>query len=257
MKQTNRAMSWQECYLERFYLRRPGWSIGPGQFHGICEEALPRGGRFLEIGAGPSNATSRFLASVGEVHGVDIGAEVLENDALASAAVLTGTGFPFPDAHFDGSVSNYVLEHVEHPRAHFAEVGRVLKPGAAYVFRTPNLYHYVALIARATPHAFHRLVANRLRALPAGSRDPYPTYYRCNSRRAIRRLARASGLEVGRLKMIEPEPAYGMSSRALFLLFMAYERLVNSTERLADLRANIFGVLRRAPAHQGRSRPSS
>jgi hypothetical protein len=36
-----------------------------------------------------------------------------------------------------------------------------------------------------------------------------------------------------------------MSSRALFLAFMAYERAVNATARLAPLRANIFAVLRR------------
>jgi hypothetical protein len=36
-----------------------------------------------------------------------------------------------------------------------------------------------------------------------------------------------------------------MSSRVLFLAFMAYERAVNSTERLAALRSSIFAVLRR------------
>jgi hypothetical protein len=45
--------------------------------------------------------------------------------------------------------------------------------------------------------------------------------------------------------MIEKEPSYGMCARPLFLAFMAYERLVNASEQLADLRANIIGVLRK------------
>lgn len=45
--------------------------------------------------------------------------------------------------------------------------------------------------------------------------------------------------------LIEKEPSYGMSSKALFLMFLAYERLVNATDALAGLRANILGVLRR------------
>ena len=121
----------------------------------------------------------------------------------------------------------------------------MLRPGAPYVLRTPNLMHYVALVASITPHRFHLRVANRLRNLSEESHDPYPTLYRCNSRRALRRQAVAAGLRLDRLRLIEKEPSYGMSSRALFLAFVAYERVVNSTERLSGLRSVILGVLRR------------
>jgi hypothetical protein len=36
-----------------------------------------------------------------------------------------------------------------------------------------------------------------------------------------------------------------MASKVLFLAFMLYERAVNSSELLAGLRVNIFGVLER------------
>jgi hypothetical protein len=36
-----------------------------------------------------------------------------------------------------------------------------------------------------------------------------------------------------------------MSSRALFLPMMVYERLVNATELAKNLRSNIFAVLRK------------
>jgi SAM-dependent methyltransferase len=231
--------------LRRFYNRSRGWVDGTTRFWRLCDEFIPLGARILEIGSGPSNATSRYLAKRGEVHGLDPDPVVHTNDALTSANLLEGTRFPFPDASFDACVSNYVVEHVPDPLSHLQEVRRVLRPGGTYVLRTPNLLHYVAVVARLTPHWFHELVANRLRQLPDESHDPYPTVYAMNSRRALLRWARAAGFDVTRVDMIEAEPSYGMASRALFIPFMLYERLVNSTELAAGLRANIFAALRK------------
>jgi SAM-dependent methyltransferase len=238
-------VNWQESYERRFYDRSRGWIDGTREFHDLCAAVLPRGGSFLELGAGPTNRTSQYLASLGDVHGLDPDPDVKSNTALSSAAVLKNDRFPFEDACFDGCVSNFVLEHVADPELHLGEVRRVLRADAAYVFRTPNLFHYVALISAITPHRIHLRMANRLRNLPAESHEPYPTCYRLNSRGAIRREARRARLEVESLRLIEKEPSYGMSSRLLFLTFMAYERVVNSTELLAALRSNILCVLRK------------
>lgn len=238
-------MSWQEEYHRRFYDRSRGWIDGTREFHDLCEGVLPRGGRLLELGPGPDNATSRFLSGLGELHGADPDPAARANAALTAFAVLDGDRFPCGDDLFDGCVSNFVLEHVADPARHLLEVRRVLKPGAPYVFRTPNLFHYVALVASLTPHRFHLRVANRLRNLDGDSHDPYPTVYRCNSRRAVLRHARAAGLTVETLRLIEKEPSYGMSSRLLFLAFVGYERVVNSTELLRGLRSAMLCVLRK------------
>jgi SAM-dependent methyltransferase len=238
-------VSWQEEYERRFYDRTRGWVDGTREFHDLCATALPAGGVLLELGAGPSNPTSSFLATLGELHGLDPDPEVKHNGALASATILAGERFPFDDASFDGCISNFVLEHVDDPRTHLREVHRVLKPSGGYVIRTPNLFHYVSLVSALTPHRFHLRVANRLRNLDKNSHDPYPTHYRLNTRRAVRRHARRAGLHVETLRLIEKEPSYGMSSRLLFLTFMAYERVVNATDLLADLRSNILCVLRK------------
>jgi hypothetical protein len=84
-----------------------------------------------------------------------------------------------------------------------------------------------------------------LRNLSAAAHDPYPTYYRLNSRRAIHRAAAQAGLRVRELRMVEKEPSYGMASRLLFVTFVLYERVVNSSAVFAFLRANVFGLLER------------
>ncbi len=241
--------SWQEAYLNRFYPQSSGWIDGITEFHRLIESVIPPGGEILEIGSGPPNPTSRFLHSLGKLTGVDIDADVRTNDALDVAHVLADDTYPVADAIIDACVSDYVIEHLANPAAHLREVWRVLKPNGVYVFRTPNRFHYVTLAAQLTPHWFHELVANRLRNLSAESHDPYPTLYRMNSRSSIVQAAREAGFEVAELRLIEKDPWYGRSSRALFLTFMVYERVVNAHESLAGLRANILGVLRKKFFH--------
>ena len=238
-------MSWQQAYLERFYYQRAGWADGTSEFHDLCASVIPSGGEILEIGAGPSNPTSRFLASLGKVHAVDPDPEIRTNDALTAAHVLIDDAYPFPANRFDACVSNYVIEHICDPQSHMKEVWRVLKNDGLYVFRTPNIFHYTAIASYLTPHWFHKLVANRLRNLPSGSHDPYPTVYRLNSRGRIREYAAKYGFSIDQLLLVEKEPSYGLSSRFLFLGFMSYERIVNAFEVLANSRANVFGVLRK------------
>jgi hypothetical protein len=119
----------------------------------------------------------------------------------------------------------------------------VLHPGGLLVFRTPNLWHYVSMTSYLSPHWFHKLVANRVRNLHADSHDPWPTYYRMNSRHKIRKLMCGVGFREVELVAIEPNPSYGMASRFLFFPFMGYERLVNSSKLFSMFRANILGVL--------------
>jgi len=232
---------WQEAYLDRFYPQTSWRRDGTRDFFQVLQEFC--GGDILEVGAGPSNPTSDYLKTLGELQGIDVDAEVLQNPALKTSAVIEDH-FPFPDGTFDSCVSNYVCEHLDDPNQHLEEIWRVLKPGGVYVFRTPNRLHYIAIVSSLTPHSFHLKTANRLRAIDG--HDPYPTHYRLNTRSQIQRLARKTGFEVEYLRLVEKEPSYGMSSRLLFLLFTAYERVVNATDLLAIFRSSLFVVLRKS-----------
>jgi len=239
---------WRATYIDRWYPRSLGWVDGTTKFHDVCRRSLEGGEpnpTLLEIGSGPRNISSEFFSTLGHLTGVDTDPIVMENPALDAAYVVTDETLPFDSGSFDACFSNWVLEHVEHPETHLREVERILKPGGCYIARTPNLFHYVSLAAACTPQWIHDLVANRLRALPEQTHEPWPTYYRLNTRAGVRRTATKAGLAIDSLTVLESEPSYGMSSRVIFLLFMAYERLVNSSSRLEGLRHSMIVVLRK------------
>jgi SAM-dependent methyltransferase len=211
-----------QALFDRFYYSKPGFVRGTEIFHTICRSQLAHGGCILEIGAGPVNPTTEFLAGIGSVTGLDVSPELHGDPHLAEAHVYDGIKMPFPAESFDLCVSNYVLEHVADPASHFQEVFRVLKPQASYCFRNPNRWHYVTMAASLMPHSI-----------------------RANTRSKLRHWARRSGLLPEDLRMIEAEPSYGAAHPLLFYPMMAYERLVNSTELLGSFRVNILGTFRK------------
>jgi ubiquinone/menaquinone biosynthesis C-methylase UbiE len=248
---TSHRGTWQSRFQSRFYSPKRGWVDGTTEFHSLVRRLCSPGERILEIGAGPSNQTTTFLASVGEVHGIDPDPDIKTNAVLTTATILNGEAYPYADGEFSLCVSNYVVEHIQDGIVHLKEVARVLRPNGRYVFRTVNRMHYIALISSVTPHWFHKLVANRARGLSSASHDPYPTIYAMNTAAAIRRAATAAELQVEQLSFVEKEPTYGHFSRVVFLVMMAYERVVNSWSYLAPFRINLFVVLKKPGINLG------
>jgi SAM-dependent methyltransferase len=247
-----RHRTWQDRYLERFYRNREDWTDGTTQFHELIKNHLPAETEILELGPGPQNRTSDFLAgNYAALDGLDVDPDAQRNPALRQLYLYTNDEpWPVGAARYDAVVANYVFEHLPSPLSTAAEAYRVLRPGGLFIFRTPNLLHYVSMVSWLSPHWFHTTVANRLRRLPPGAHDPYPTLYRMNRTRTIMNIMRRVGFEKVEMFTIEKEPSYGMSSRCLFLLFMAYERCVNRTPLGAPFRANILGVFAKPPTGQ-------
>lgn len=236
-------MSTTNRLFAKYYFSRPGYVGGTQQFHELCGRYIASGSKILEIGAGPRNATSDYLATLGTVTGVDLTNEIAGNTALTEYHLYDGATLPFAADSFDACVSNYVVEHVQDPERHFMEVSRVLRPGGSYLFRTPNMYHYVTTASRLLPHSLHRAWANRLRVLATDAHEPWPTVYRANTKRAIMSLAKRTGLRLAHCELSEKEPSYGRASVMLFYPMLAYERIVNATTRLEMFRSNFFVAL--------------
>lgn len=114
---------------------------------------IPSGGRILDFGCGIGHSV-RILLTLGyEAYGADV-AELWDRDydtywnvaekpdaETASRLRLIETSpyrLPFPDDDFDFCFSDQVFEHVFDYQAVFAELRRVLKPGALSVHRFPG-----------------------------------------------------------------------------------------------------------------------
>lgn len=197
--------------------------------------------RVLDLGAGAGLVTQmNFRGLAAHVAGIDLDERVMANPFLDEAHLGTAENLPFQSASFDVVFSDNVLEHLPDPVAAFREVARVLRPGGRFLAKTPNKWHYMPLIARLTPHGFHRFY-NRLRG--RAGEDTFRTLYRANSRRDVARLASQSGLRVERLELIERRPEYLRLHPATYVLGRAYEALVNSTEALAAFRILLVAEL--------------
>lgn len=177
------------------------------------------------------------------VVGVDLDPALWENETLDERVHGSVEQLPFDAGSFDVAYSRYVFEHLPHPERAFAEISRVLRPGGVFVVLTPNAWHYVPLVSRLTPDSFHKFFNFRLRGRNA--EDTFPTLYRANSRRVLARLARGAGMEEDEVQMLETRPNYLMWSAVPFLAGVAYERLVNATPLLRDLRVNILAAYRK------------
>lgn len=211
-------------------------------FLDMVENHIESGYIVLDLGAG---AGRKFIydlktkvGSSGQIIGADFDKRVLGNPLLHKGVVLNDSILPFHDDTFDVVFARYVLEHVAKPDEFLVEVYRILKPGGSFLFLTPNKWHYVCIAARCTPERFHEFY-NKRRGRE--ETDTFPTVYYLNTRSALRHHLKKAGFIKQELRMRECCPNYLMLAAPLFLIGVAYERIVNSTEWLAGLRVNILG----------------
>jgi SAM-dependent methyltransferase len=199
--------------------------------------------QLLDLGAGAGIVPDmNFRDRAGVVCGVDPDPRVVDNPYLDDGREGIGESIPWDDESFDVVICDNVFEHLERPEEVFAEVWRVLKPGGLFLAKTPNFWHYVAIGASITPHWFHqRFNAARGRL----EEDTFPTRYRANTQRDLRRLAAATGFELERCELIEGRPEYLRRWWPTYLIGSVYERLVNSISLLANFRVLLMIQMRR------------
>jgi SAM-dependent methyltransferase len=169
--------------------------------------------RWLDIGAGgrvhwgwlgPSQAD--LVSRARYVIGCDLLADALASNRLLTASVAADAEcLPFPSESFDLVSANMVLEHLPDPARVLTEVARVLAPGGRFVFVTPNRRNpAVWLSSTLIRPAWRRRLAQWIEERPA--EDVFVTCYKANTVAAIRRLAAATPLRIGRLDVFRSYP---------------------------------------------------
>lgn len=195
----------------------------------------------LDVGAGAGIVPQLdFSGRAARICGLDPDERVTSNPNLDEGRVGYAEEIPWGDASFDLAFSDNVLEHLENPEEVFREISRVLRPGGLLLVKTTNRRHYMPLIARMTPHGFHRFY-NSLRG-----RDPddtFPTTYRVNTRGDLKRCAESAGLRLEEVELIEGRPEYLRLTAPTYLAGLAFERIVNRFDALAPFRIVLMGTI--------------
>lgn len=171
----------------------------------------------------------------------DVNGIELKNTDLASTGL--------EDSSIDLIMSRSVMEHVENPRAVYREMFRLLRPGGRFVFLTANFWDYASLVARVVPNRFHPWIVSKTEG--RAEEDVFPTQYKSNTRRAVRRWATESGFEIETFRYLGQYPCYFMFNGVLFFLATGYEKLITRFEALGFLRGWIFVTLRKPDRRQG------
>ncbi len=180
------------------------------------------GSLVLDAGCGRKSDAGGFLAQHGvRVVGLDL---VDHGDDRIDFAKSNLEQLPIRSGSIDLVISRSVMEHLQDPLSVWKEVARVLKPEGRFVFLTPNLFDYVSLVAKLVPNRLHPAIVQF--AEGREEQDVFPTVYRSNTPRAIRRLAREAGFEQPSVQYLTQYPSSLCFNRIAFLLGVGYERLV-------------------------------
>ena len=234
-------------FVEFFYNPKKGWIDGTTQFVNLLKSYCRPGATVLDLGAGAGRSKPHFYSLRGKdrlVVGLDVDWDISENKIVDFKVIGNAYFLPFKECSFDFIYTDFVLEHVNKPDAFIKEVKRVLRKKGYFIFRTPNLYHYVPSIARIVPNSSKSLLANVVRNIDKEEKT-FPVIYKMNRPGLLQNMLEKKGFVTEHLDLIEKEPSYLVFNSFAFLLGVLYERIVNSTERLKFLRSNILGVFRK------------
>jgi SAM-dependent methyltransferase len=222
--------------LDRRYY--PGYVDEHTRFDTLIRSYLRPDVAALDAGAGRGLMYPYdYREIVGRMAGADTDPAVMENANLSDGVIADLAHLPYEEGVFDLVFSKYVFEHLERPLPVMRELRRVMKPRGHLLIHTPNRWHYVAMAATVTPTSFHAWFNARRGRVEA---DTFPTRYRANDRRTLERLATAAGFRIVRLDVLETKPDYLSFHPLAYRAGILYERVVNRSPSLADLRVQII-----------------
>lgn len=244
MLSLDRQNKWREVYAAE----HPGWRPATERFAAYVRLALWPGAWLLDLGCGRGGLVEQLDDPAGVV-GIDPDFGSLRAHRLPGFPRVAAISdrLPFAAASFDVIAGSWLLEHLVAPAVTFGEIARVLRPGGAFVFVTPNARHPLAWANRAggrLGRAQGQLVA-RLYGRAGG--DTFPTVYRANAPATLARLGAAAGLTLETLDCVA-DPTYLAFSPALFRAMVAVEDRLPSTRHI-----HLVGVMRRPVGSDERS----
>jgi ubiquinone/menaquinone biosynthesis C-methylase UbiE len=245
----------RSCFRIYWKLRgllTPGLSSSQDAYAEMLRAQVSDGIEWLDLGCGHqvlpdwrAEDEQRLVSSCRMVVGVDSDLPSLARHKSIRLKVKADIAhLPFKQESFSLVTANMVVEHLQNPAHQFAEIGRILRAGGLCILLTPNAYGYPTLLARLVPTP----VKNRVIRLLEGRRseDVFPTYYRANTRKALRAVADASSLDVVSARMVTTDAMFAVLPPVVAFELLWIRLLMTTPFR--DLRPNILAVLRKRHA---------
>lgn len=165
-----------------------------------------------------------FKGRVAKVIGLDVDSAGRNNPTIDEFRILApGQDWPVEDKSTNLVLCDSVLEHLDMPELFFKQARRVLVGGGYLCIRTTNFLSYVGIGSRLVPNRLHSSLLSRLQ----GSRkeeDVFPTLYRCNTIRSVRRLMKTHGFRAAVYGHTH-EPTYLRFSKLAYALGVLHQRL--------------------------------
>jgi 2-polyprenyl-3-methyl-5-hydroxy-6-metoxy-1,4-benzoquinol methylase len=161
---------------------------------------------WLDVGCGrdvfPSNfAMAKILAQRCRIlAGLDPSDNIDENPLLHERYKGTIESFQ-PKRQFDMVTLRMVAEHISDPPGTAAALARLCKPGGRVVIYTVYKWSPVTIVSSLAPFWLHHVVKKRI--WNTEEKDTFPTEYRMNTRRDLRRIMGAAGFEEERFSYLD------------------------------------------------------
>jgi SAM-dependent methyltransferase len=172
--------------------------------------------------------------------GLDVCHEALkENEFLSYRVVGDAQRLPFKAGAFDFIVSQWLLEHLSSPQFFFKEACRCLRKGGSFAVVSNSLFCPLMLFNAIMPSKLRDGIKRKL--LPKEvEEDTFPTFYRANTQRQLRRLVRSTELKE-KFFIYASDLSFFIFNRILFAFWLVVDRLTEK-KFLGPLRMHFLGV---------------
>ncbi len=228
----------QEQLRARYQKEVPGWRPSSHVYDALLRQHIRPDSVILDAGCGQAGIVARAHGQARAV-GLDITFAGYRH-AVDLRDLVCGNleDLPFADASFTLIASSWVFEHLARPERVFAEFARVLRPGGALVFLTPNAHNPVTVSTHAIPDWLQKGLVRQL----YGRKEVFTfrTYYRANTRRELDRLLVAAGLSCQAFHYVG-DPTYLAFNELGYRLGVLWERLTDRP-RLQGLKVHLVGA---------------
>jgi SAM-dependent methyltransferase len=234
------SLEQQNKLREQYRQMRPGWQPATEVYAGLVQQQCRPSSRLLDIGCGRGGLVEQLGHPLSQVVGVDPDWLSLRQHRLALPRVVAfSDDLPLAAGQFDVAFASWVLEHLAEPGRTLAAIGRVLRPGGAFVFITPNGRHPLTWLNHRLGQ-FKQIQGRTVEWLYGrAADDTFSTFYRANSEKMLKTLCLQNGLVLETLCIV-PDPTYLAFNPALFHLMCRLEERLPAARHL-----HLVGLARR------------